>query len=67
VIRADRRDITFCFYWGLIDELPPGTWQALLTPLWITWDKACLMPQTSIWFDRARKWQQASRRQLGFA
>jgi hypothetical protein len=24
VIRADRRDNTFCSYWGLIDEIPPG-------------------------------------------
>jgi hypothetical protein len=24
VIRADRRDSTFCSYWGLIDEIPPS-------------------------------------------
>jgi hypothetical protein len=24
VIRADRRDNTFCSYWGLVDEIPPG-------------------------------------------
>ena len=37
----------------------------MTTPLWITWHKAWLMLQTSIWFDLATKWQQvdwASRR-----
>jgi hypothetical protein len=27
----------------------------MTAPLWITWHKACLMLQTSIWFDLARK------------
>jgi hypothetical protein len=37
VIRADRRDNTFCAYWGLIDEIPVAKPVAVAcTSKWVT-------------------------------